>query len=147
MVELVQSYIVLLLYNSNSKREKTKHIIFEDLKISEYLSHIKKSTLSNFIFSIRSQTIDLKELQPWNYKDMLCFKCNLYPETLEHFATCQEYGNPLETDWKAIFEKDGDNQIEVGLFLERRYNKRKQIISQLEDGQASSSGSSAPGTL
>ena len=103
--------------------------------------------VSALVFSIRSQTIDLKELQPWNYKDMLCVKCNLYPKTLEHFATCQEYGNPLETDWKAIFEKDGDKQIEVGLFLERRYNKRKQIISQLEDGQASSSGSSAPGTL
>ena len=78
---------------------------------------------------------------------MLCVKCNLYPETLEHFATCQEYGNPLETDWKEILEKDENKQIEVGIFLERRHNTRKQIISQLEDGQSSSSGSSAPGTL
>ena len=64
------SYLV----QENIKREKTQHIIFEDWKIGKYLPHINKSTLSNFIFSKISQTLDLKELQPWIYKDMLYVK-------------------------------------------------------------------------
>ena len=135
------------LVHENSKRDKTKHIQFEDLKISEYLKQNKRSSLSNFIFSVRSRTLDLKELQPWNYDDLLCVKCKMYPETLEHFATCVEYGNYSEIDWKEIFESDGKKQIQVGLFLEKRYTTRNKHIAQLEDGQASSSGSSAPVTL
>ena len=135
------------LVKENSTKDKTKHIRFEDLTISEYLKQNKISSLSNFIFSIRSKTLDIKELQPWNYDDLLCVKCNLYSETLEHFATCVEYGNPFETDWKDIFGKDGKKQTQVGLFLEKRYTTRNKLIAQLEDGQASSSGSSAPVTL
>ena len=86
-------------------------------------------------------------MQPWNYDDLLCVKCKLYPETLEHFATCVEYGNHLDIDLKKIFERDGKKQTQVGLFLEKRYTTRNKLIAQLEDGQASSSGSSAPVTL
>ena len=55
-----------------------------------------------------------------------------------------EYGNHLKIDWKEIFERDGKKQTQVGLFLEKRYTTRNKLIAQLEDGQASSSGSSAP---
>ena len=82
------SYLV----NENSKREKIKNTVFEDLKISEYLKLNKRTSLSNFIFSVRSKTIDFKQLQPWKYNDMLCVKYNLYPETLELFSTCSAYG-------------------------------------------------------
>ena len=71
----------------------------------------------------------------------------MYPDTLDNFATCVEFGNHLDIDWKEIFERDVKKQTQVGLFLERRYTTRNNLIAQLEDGQASSSGSRAPETL
>ena len=44
----------------NSKLEKTKDIVFEELTTSDYLLKNKSTTLSKIIFSLRSKTLDIK---------------------------------------------------------------------------------------
>ena len=131
----------------NNKREKTRHIKFSDFKMSEYLEKNMRTSLSTFIFSIRSKTLDLKDWQPWKYKDLLCVKCQLHPETIEHFWSCNAYGNMSEMNLRDIFGNDIEKQTKIGIFLEKRFKIREKIIKQQEDGQAPTSGSSAPGTL
>ena len=47
----------------NMKREKIWDIIFRELKMSQYISENKRTSLARVIFSIRSKTLDIKE---WN---------------------------------------------------------------------------------
>ena len=109
--------------------------------MSEYLEENNRTLLSNIIFSIRSRTLDIKNWQPWKYSDLLCVKCELYPETIEHFVKCIVYGNPLDTNWTDILENDVKKQTKVGLFIENRYKMREKIIKQQEDGRTSTLGS------
>ena len=134
------------LNNENSKRNKTKDIVFRDLKMCEYLKQNQRTSLSKFIFCIRSKSLDIKEWQSWKYEDEWCVMCLQYPETMDHFSVCKEYGDVLELSWTEINGENTSKQIEIGIFLEKRYKMRQKLIAQQEDGQASHSGSTAPGT-
>ena len=79
--------------------EKTKDISFKELKTSEYLLDNRNTTLSKVIFSLRSQTLDIKTWQPWKYFDNLCVLCELKEETISHFLSCNSY----EKHHKKIF--------------------------------------------
>ena len=91
------------LVKENNKREKTRHVKFLDLKMSEYLKENRRTSLFTFIFSIRSKT-------PWRYTDLLCVKCQLNPKTIEHFSNCDAYGNMLEMNGTDIFGNDIEKQ-------------------------------------
>ena len=41
------------LVEENRTKEKTKHIVFEELKMSTYLSENKNTSISKIIFSVR----------------------------------------------------------------------------------------------
>ena len=43
----------------NSTKEKNKDIIFNEIKMSEYLFYNQKTSTSQVIFSIRSKTLDI----------------------------------------------------------------------------------------
>ena len=143
-----KTHIASLKYLSfeNSKREKTKHIIFNELKMRTYISENKHTSLTRVIFSIRSRTLDIKEWNPWKYTDVLCVKCDEI-ETMDHFVICKSYGETLELLWTDIYSESIEKQIEIGRFVQKRHKIRQDFISQQEDGQASTSGSTAPGTL
>ena len=121
----------------NSSKEKTKHIIFETLKINEYLLNNESRGLSTTIFSVRSQTLDIKEWQPWKYLDNLCVKCEIYAETMDHFVMCKAYGFETENSWKDIFENDVERQKEIGRFNKQRHEIRQETIDMKEAGQTS----------
>ena len=72
--------------------------------------------------------------------------CLQYPETMDHFSVCKECGDVLELSWTEINGENTSKQIKIGIFLEKRYKMRQKLIAQQEDGQASYSGSTAPGT-
>ena len=74
------------LVEENSKEEKTKHIVFEDFKMSDYLWENKRRHLSLIMFSVRSQTLNIKKWKPWNYEDNLYVKCQVYAETMGNFV-------------------------------------------------------------
>ena len=82
----------------NRNKEKTKMIVFEQLEMSQYLKENISTSLSQVIFSIRSKTLDIKEFQPWKYKDSFCVKCELVPETMSNFSTCPEYETKVENN-------------------------------------------------
>ena len=91
------------LCEENSRKEKTKDITFDKLEISPYLQENERKSLSIIIFSIRSETLQIKEFHPWKYKEKyLCEKCQKFPETMDHFATCVEYDTETETHWRDI---------------------------------------------
>ena len=56
----------------NSGKEKTKNIVFSQIKMSKYLEKNKNTELSKILFSVRSRTLDVKEWLPWNYTDNIC---------------------------------------------------------------------------
>ena len=80
------------LVEESNKREKTRHVKFLDFKISEYLGKKMKTSLSTFIFSIRSKTLDLKDWQPCKYGSMNFFGAAM------HMKTC------WKRTWETFFE-------------------------------------------
>ena len=125
------------LMQENSSKEKTKHIQFDHLQMSQYLWDNESRELSQTIFKIRSQTLDIKEWQPWKYHDNLCVKCETYSETMEHFVNCKAYGHETENSWKDIFEDNVSRQKEIGRFVKNRHKIRQEILDKKEVGQAS----------
>ena len=74
------------------EKSKTKHIKFDNLRMSEYLKCKKKVQLSQkTIFSLRAGTLDIKIWNSWNYENTLCVMCEMLEETIEHFMTCKTY--------------------------------------------------------
>ena len=114
--------------------------------MSPYLVSNKRTELSKIIFKIRSQTLDIKQWQPWKYQNYLCVKCEKYTETMDHFVNCEEYGDKIDINWRDIKQNKKEIQIKIGEFIEKRHRKRQEIIEKQEDGQASDSGSSTPGS-
>ena len=117
------------------------------MKMSEYLTKNVNTSISKIIFGIRSKTFDVKEYNPWRYKDDLCVMCLETTETMEHFAHCKGYGETIDMDWKLIYGNNMEEQVTIGEFMKRRFKMRQEVLQQQEDGLASVLGSTAPGTL
>ena len=134
----------IYLYEENQSKEKTRDINFDKLKISLYLKENERTGWFKIIFSIRSKTLDIKEFHPWKYENNdMCVKCLNFPETMDHFATCDEYGTEIEPFWRDIYLDNVIRQKEIGKRIEKRFVVRQSITKKEEDGQASpDSGSS-----
>ena len=113
----------------------------------EYLTKNVNTSISKIIFGIRSKTFDVKEYNPWRYKDDLCVMCLETTETMEHFTQCKGYGETIDMDWKLIYGNNMEEQVVIGEFIKRRFKMRQEVLQQQEDGLASVLGSTAPGTL
>jgi hypothetical protein len=119
----------------NLKLENTKNIVFKEMKLSNYLNDNRNSTLSKIIFSVRSNTIDLKMVQPWKYYDNLCVLCEVQAETITHFMSCSSYENiPTEETWKLIIEGDPDDQFKIAENIRKRQKLRNKKIDEYEAG-------------
>ena len=145
MTEKTDTAAFNFLLKDNESKDRTKDIKFYELRMSEYIFENKNTKISQVIFSIRSKTFDIKVWRPWKYSNDLCVKCEKYQETMEHFVTCVEYGKEIEIGWKDILEEDTEKQIAIAQFIDVRYNVRKKILEKQEGGQASDTGSYAPG--
>ena len=93
----------------------------------------KKTRTSRTIYKIRSGTLDLKA--QWKHSDNVCVMCELKEENIEHFMTCDNYGEKIE-DWKLIYENNPTKQIEVAEKTEKRLILREKKIQEV--GQHSS---------
>ena len=114
------------LVGENSQKTKTKHIVFEKLSMSEYLVENRSTVLSKIIFSARAGIIDIKSLNEWKYSDLICVMCEMTEETLEHFMSCEAYGNKhRKVPWKQILENDPEEQTETAIEMKRRQHLRK----------------------
>ena len=125
------------------KKEKTRDIKLYQLHMNEHLFKNKNTKVSQVIFSIRFQTLDLKTWGPWQYENYLCVKCGKSAETMDYVVTCVEYGKYIEYSWKAILEDNIEKQKYIARFISVRHTERKKIIEKQEGDQASNSGSYA----
>ena len=92
------------LVSENRQKEKTKHIKFKTLKLSEYLRTNKNTNISNIIFSLRSGGLDIKTWNKWKYDDNLCVMCENKEENMDHLMECLEYGETKDFVWREVFE-------------------------------------------
>ena len=130
--EKVNSAALECLTNSNSTKTKTKHIQFHELKLSDYLSQNKNTSLSKTIFEARSGILDIKTWNSWKYSDLLCVMCEKYEENMDHFMTCRAYGKePLETNWTEVFGNIVVNQNIVAKEIKRRQFMRKRKLDEV----------------
>ena len=131
--EKVSEACLLALNAENSSKTKTKHIVFENLEMREYLKQNVNISLSKTIFSARSGTLDIKSWNSWNYENVLCVMCNKWEENLQHFMTCSSYGNnPLQIHWSKLFENNVKDQVSIAKDIKRRQFLRKRRLE--EDG-------------
>jgi hypothetical protein len=123
------------LVEENSTKEKTKHIEFKELKMSEYLRKNTNSQISKIIFSIRSKTFDIKVWQEWKYNDNACVACGVNAEDMDHFLKCQAYENcPQEKNWKIILEDHPEQQVSIAKVAQKRMKYRLKLLEIEEAG-------------
>jgi hypothetical protein len=145
--QIIKKSAFQYLLQENSELEKTKHIIFDELKLSNYLLDNRNTTLSKIIFSVRSQTFDIKAWQPWKYFDNLCVLCHIKEENMNHFMICDACENVApEKNWTNIFENKPDEQFRIAKLVKQRLRIRNKKIDNYEAGQTQDSPDSrAPG--
>ena len=97
------------LREENSTKEKTKHIMFDELKMNDYLKNNKKTGLSTIIFSVRSQTLDIKTNWPWSYESDECVACEKSSETMDHFMKCTLYESTTCSQWRKMYGQNEKN--------------------------------------
>ena len=91
----------------------------------KYLEKNHNTSLCKIIVSVRSGTMDIKIWNEWNYHDTLCVMCALEDENIEHFMTCELYGNKIEIPLTDIFENYSDRQCLIAIEIKRRQHMRK----------------------
>ena len=85
--------------------------------------------MSKIIFNIRSETLQIKDFHHWKYENYdLCFKCQKFPETMDHFATCLEYETETVANWRDIKLNNINRQEEIGIIIQKRMVIRESVI-------------------
>ena len=60
--------------------------------------------------------IDLQSLNKWKYNDLNCGMCEKSVENLDHFMSCEAYGNNhMTVHWNTVFENDPEEQNEIAI--------------------------------
>ena len=70
----LKEFVFTKVINENKKIDITKHIKFEEMKLSNYLHDNRDVKLLKIIFSLGTKTLDLQTIQPPKYFDNLCEK-------------------------------------------------------------------------
>ena len=125
----------------NSTKEKTKNILFNKLEMRKYIQENKNTKTTKVIFSVRSQTLDIKDWLPWNYSDNMCVACGKSFETMNHFMVCAAYESDPFEEWEQINGEEYETILTIGNAVRSRYKERKSILA----GQAIQADSNAPG--
>ena len=123
------------LVEENSRKDKTRTVVFTKLKMTQYLSENGRTSLSKLIFAVRSKTLDIKEWNSWSYSDNICIACKKEVETMDHFMTCKTYKSDTEKDWININGDENDIIKKVAKAVEIRVKERQCIIQKEEAGQ------------
>ena len=143
--EKVISAALTYLVKENNTKDKTKDILFSELKLAEYLQKNEKTSLTKIIFHTRSKTLEIKDWAPWKFENDLCVACKKEVETMCHFMTCISYRNEPYSDWSIVNGNNYDKQLEAGKAIEKRFTERTAMMETQEAGRAQHIDSTAPG--
>ena len=69
-------------------KKKTSLLSYETFKTQNYLKKLYPNQ-SKVIFKCRSQTLDLKSHNTYKYTDLVCRRCGIEEETIEHIINCE----------------------------------------------------------
>ena len=132
--EKVISAALMYLVKENNTKDKTKDILFSELKLAEYLQKNKKTSLSKIIFHTRSKTLEIKNWAPWKFENDLCVACKKEVESMCHFMNCTSYQSEPYSEWNNVNKNDYAKQLEAGTAIEKRYTERTGMIETQEAG-------------
>ena len=80
----------------------------------------KKTSTSKIIFSVRSNTLDIKTCNPWKYTNQLCVLCSKPSKTMDHLISCGKY----EDRPNNILSDNYEDRLVTGSFIEKRHKRR-----------------------
>ena len=86
-------------------KDKTKHINFSELKMGQYLTNNKKTTVTKIIFHTSSKTFEIKLWALWK-KKRLCVACKNAIEILCHFMNCRSYQSDPYSECSNVNKND-----------------------------------------
>ena len=88
--------------------------------------------VAQFIFSIYSQTADLKVWTHFRYENNACFGCEIAIDSFEHLLTCKKLGEPNDANAKDIKSESLQVKVKIGSIALERFNNRKLLKKESE---------------
>ena len=84
--ETVTSASLLYLVEENGSKNKTKHIVFNELTLNEYLKKNEKNIYFNnyILYKVKDSRDKKKNWAPWTFENDLCVACDNHSETMCH---------------------------------------------------------------
>ena len=85
--EIIGQFAFEQLKQDCASRKKTAKIKYESFGLQPYLTQLYPNR-SKTVFKLRCETLDIKSHQPYKYSDLVCRKCGIEDETVEHILHC-----------------------------------------------------------
>ena len=129
LVEQIKNEALVYLKNQQSKQEKIREIVFNELKMQNYLSDGDRNIeVSKIIYKARGQTLDIKTQKRWKYSDVTCEGCHKNIESGEEVLKCDNLGeNDKKIEYTWFFSDMVSKQIAAGKMMLEKLKKRKQL--------------------
>ena len=129
LMEKIKNEALAYLRNQQLKQEKIRSIVFNELKMQNYLSDGDRNIdVSKMIYKARGQTLDIKAQKRWKYEDVLCEGCHKNIESGEEVLRCENFGeNDQQIEYSWFFSDIVSKQILAGKIMIKKLKKRKQI--------------------
>ena len=108
-----------------TSKKKTSNAIYYSLKTQPYLTELYPSQ-AKIIFKCRSGTLDIKSNLTYKYDDLLCRKCGIEDEMVQHIVNCG-YDDFIEFKYQGeLFLDDNEEDLKRGV---QRINKFIEEVS------------------
>ena len=125
------------LNDEKNKLSKVLHIQFSELKLQEYLLPKKTSVkLAKFIYQARNRMLDVKANYGNKYgNNLLCPICEDpdFFDTQQHLLECDGLADNSLVHrvpvYENLFSKDVAKIINIGIIINEKYIKRKQLLN------------------
>ena len=99
----IKNEALVYLNNQKIKQDKIKRIIYNELKMQNYLADGDRNTsISKVIYKARGKILDIKTQKSWKYDDNICVGCQINIESGEEVLNCEKFGkneNEVEYSW------------------------------------------------
>ena len=108
-----------------TSKKKTSNTIYSSLKTQPYLTELYPSQ-AKILFKCRSGTLDIKSNLTYKYDDLLCRKCGIEDETVQHIVNCG-YNDFIEFKYQGeLLLDDNEEDLKRGV---QRINKFIEEVS------------------
>ena len=127
----VKEKALLFLKDLQKSHSKSKHLIYNDLNLQNYLKSDMTIKEKSFIFLAKSRMLDLKCNFKYGLTDLLCSKCRIEEENQEHLLSCTALveksvvNSEYIPQYDDIFSNDTKKLSMIGKILMIKFNLLK----------------------